>query len=108
MSGFNEREKDFENKYAHDEKLAFKIEARCSKLFGLWVAEKIGLSGAEAQDYALEVVNANLEKPGYDDVLDKVSKDLAAKNIDLSRHSLEVQINKLAEEARKQVMQEVK
>ncbi len=106
MSGFNDREKDFENKYAHDEKMSFKIEARCSKLFGLWIAGKLGLSGSEAQDYAMEVVSANLELPGFDDVLMKVTGDLAAKKIDISDHILKVELEKALEEARKQVLSE--
>ena len=60
MSTFDDREQAFEQKFAHDEKISFAVEARLSKLYGLWAAEKIGLSGADAQTYAGEVVSANL------------------------------------------------
>ena len=57
-----DRKDAFEKKYAHDQELMFKVEARTSKLFGLWVAEQIGLSGPDADTYAKEVVAANLEE----------------------------------------------
>jgi hypothetical protein len=106
MTTFDEREKDFENKYAHDKKIDFNVEARTSKLFGLWVAGKLGLSGDDAAKYALEVVGANLEEAGFDDVLRKVGKDLAAKNIDISKHMLEVELEKHLAEAKQQVFKD--
>ena len=72
MAVFEDREKSFESAYAHQEKLSFELEARTSKLYGLWAAEKIGLDGADAKTYASEVVDSNLEEPGFDDVLRKV------------------------------------
>lgn len=103
-----EREKAFENKFAHDEQLNFKVEARCCKIFGLWAAGKMGLSGAAAMDYAGEVVAANLQEAGYGDVLRKVSADLKAKNIDVSSHLLETELEKAQEEAREQILSENK
>lgn len=108
MTDLSGREKDFENKYAHDEKIGFKIEARTSKLFGLWAAEKMGLTGEQAQNYALDVVNANLEEAGFDDVLNKVSADFKAKDIDISPHMMKVELDKAHTEARRQIMSEVK
>ena len=79
MSTFDQREKDFERKFAHDEELRFKATARRNKLLGLWAAEKLGKSGADADAYAKEVVAADFEEADDDDVLRKVAKDLAGK-----------------------------
>ncbi len=103
MTSFEDREKDFENKFVYDKKIDFKVEARASKLLGLWAAGKLGLSGEDAQKYAMEVVGANLEEAGFDDVIRKVSKDLAAKSIEISKHLLEVEMEKAVAEARQQV-----
>lgn len=76
MTGFDERENAMENKFAHDEELRFKAEARANKLLGLWAAERLGKSGDDADAYALEVVKADFEEPGIEDVLRKVVGDL--------------------------------
>ncbi len=78
---FDKREDGFEKKFAHDEELKFKAGARRNKLLGLWAAEKMGLSGLEAQTYAKDVVMADFEKAGDHDVLHKVAKDLAGKGV---------------------------
>lgn len=106
MSSFNDRENAFENKFANEEKLDFAVEARCSKLFGLWVAEQIGLGSADADTYAMEVVESNLEEPGFEDVLRKVNKDLDDKNIEISDHVLRTQLNSALEEAKRQLAAE--
>lgn len=79
MSTFDQREKDFERKFAHDEELRFKATARRNKLLGLWAAEKLGKSAADADAYAKEVVAADFEEAGDEDVFRKVAKDLAGK-----------------------------
>ena len=106
MASFDEREQAFEKKFAHEEQLDFAVEARCSKLFGLWIAEQIGLEGADAQTYAGEVVESNLEEPGFEDVLRKVTADLDAKNVEISDHVLRVELDKALEIAKKQVLEE--
>ena len=78
MTTFDKREEGFEKKFALDEELKFKAEARRNKLLGLWAAEKLGLSGDAATAYAGEVVAADFE-PGGDGVFRKVSANLAAK-----------------------------
>jgi len=78
MSGFDERKDAFENKFAHDETLRFKATARRNKLFGLWVAEKLGKAGPEADAYARTVVLADFEEAGDADVIRKARKDLEA------------------------------
>ncbi|MCB9982452.1 MAG: DUF1476 domain-containing protein [Rhodospirillales bacterium] len=100
---FDDRKDAFEKKFAHEEKLDFAVEARCSKLFGLWVAEQIGLEGDNAKTYAMSVVEANLEEPGFDDILRKVKADLEAKNIEISDHMLHTQLDAVLEEAKKQI-----
>ena len=81
MTTFDKREEGFEKKFAHDEELRFKANARRNKLLGLWAAEKMGLSGPEADAYSKEVVVADFEEAGDDDVLRKVSKDFKAKGV---------------------------
>lgn len=78
MTTFNEREAAFEKKFAHDEEMRFKALARRNKLLGLWVAEKIGKSGSDADEYALTVVRADFEEVGHEDVFRKVRGDLDA------------------------------
>jgi hypothetical protein len=78
MAGFDERKDAFERKFAHDEELRFKATARRNKLFGLWVAERLGKSGADADAYAKSVVLADFEEAGDADVLRKVQADLTA------------------------------
>ncbi len=77
MTTFDNREKDFERKFALDEELKFKSEARRNRLLGLWAAEKLGLSGDAAHSYAGEVVAADFEAGG-DGVARKITGDLAA------------------------------
>lgn len=76
MSSFDDRERAFENKYAHDEEMKFKAEARTNKLLGLWAAELLGKSGDDANLYAAEVVKADFEEAGHEDVVRKVAADL--------------------------------
>jgi hypothetical protein len=81
MTTFDKREEGFEKQFAHDEELRFKATSRRNKLLGLWAAEKLGLSGADADAYAKEVVLADFEEAGADDVLRKVRKDFDAKGV---------------------------
>lgn len=84
MATFEEREKGFEAKLKRDEEFRFKVIARRNKLLGLWAAELLGLEGEAAEVYAKEVVKSDFEKPGDDDVLEKVLGDLTGKGIDTS------------------------
>jgi hypothetical protein len=78
MTTFDEREKGFENQFAHDEELKFKATARRDRLLGLWAAEKLGLAGPDAVAYAKEVVVAEIE---HHDVFVKIRKDFDAKGV---------------------------
>lgn len=103
MANFNEREKGYEEKFRHDEELAFKAKARRNRLFGLWAAEKLGLAGEEAAAYAKDVVAADFVKPGDDDVIEKVSKDFAAKGVKISDAQLRDQFGREAVKAKREI-----
>jgi len=103
MSGFDEREKSFEKKFERDQELAFKAKARRNKLLGLWAAGQMGLSGAAAEAYAKEVVAADFQQPGDDDVIEKITRDCAAKGVKLDAHRIGLELARCAEEARKQL-----
>ncbi|WP_136441536.1 DUF1476 domain-containing protein [Pacificoceanicola onchidii] len=79
MSTFDERESAFENKFAHDAEVMFKAEARCNKLLGIWAAELMGKTGDDAAAYAREVIKADFEEAGHEDVVRKVAADLDGK-----------------------------
>ncbi len=106
MTTFNDREKAFEDKYKHDQELQFKVEVRRNKLLGLWVAEMLGLSGADAEAYAKEVVAADFEEPGDADLIRKIQGDTQPKNIDLSEHRLRKKMDELIAVAKEQIMSE--
>jgi hypothetical protein len=88
MTTFDKREEGFERQFAHDEELRFKATARRNKLLGLWAAQKMGLPGAEAETYAKEVVTADLEEPGEDDVFRKIRRDFDAHGVKDSDHQI--------------------
>ena len=76
MTTFDDRENAFENKYAYDEEMKFRAQARCNKLLGLWAAELLGKTGDDADAYAKEVVLSDFEEAGHEDVVRKVAADL--------------------------------
>jgi hypothetical protein len=88
MTTFDKREEGFEKQFAHDEELRFKANARRNKLLGLWAAEKLGLAGADAEAYAKEVVIADLEEAGDDDVFRKIRRDFDSKGVQQSDHQI--------------------
>src|SRR5262245_60318799 len=100
---FDKREEGFEKKFAHDEELRFKANARRNKLLGMWAAEKLGITGADAEAYAKEVVMADFEAPGDNDVFHKVQKDLAAKGVAPTDTQLRATMNDLMEQAIAQI-----
>ncbi len=106
MGTFDEREKAYESKFAHDEELRFKATARRNKLLGLWAAERLGLSGAEAEEYARAVVKADFEEPGDEDVFRKVRADFDAKKLDISDHQIRRQMEELMARAVEQIQAE--
>ena len=103
MTTFDKREEGFEKKYALDEEQKFKAEARRNKLLGLWVAEKLGMSGDEANAYAREVVAADFEEAGDGDVVRKVMGDLSAKGIAITEPQIRAKMDELMAQAVAQV-----
>ncbi|POF28102.1 DUF1476 domain-containing protein [Roseibium marinum] len=103
MSTFDKREQGFENKFAHDEELRFKATARRNKLLGLWAAELLGYEGDKAQDYAKEVVRADFEEPGDEDVFRKIRADFDAGNVEQSDHQIRRNMDELMHTAIAQV-----
>jgi hypothetical protein len=87
MTTFDKREEAFEQQFAHDEELKFKATARRNKLLGLWAAEKLGLTGTEAESYAKSVVMADLDAADHD-VVRKIRKDFDAKGVAQSDHQI--------------------
>jgi hypothetical protein len=103
MSSFDKREEGFEKKFAMDAEQKFKAEARRNKLLGLWTAEKLGITGDAAAAYAKEVVAADFEQPGDNDVVHKVTRDLAAKGIAITEPQLRAKMDELMAQAIMQV-----
>jgi hypothetical protein len=103
MTTFDKREEGFEKRFAHDEELRFKANARRNKLLGLWAAGKLGLSGADAEAYAKEVVVADLEEAGDDDVFRKIRKDFDAKGVTDSDHQIRRTMTEFMEKAIAQI-----
>lgn len=106
MTGFDDRAKAFEDKFAHDRELQFKATARRNKLLGIWVCEKLGISGADEDAYVKSVVISDFAEPGDDDVLRKVLTDLQEASVNITREELRLQMDSLMREAMQQLMTE--
>lgn len=106
MTSFKDRENAFESKYANDQEKLFRLEARTSKLFGLWVAGQMGLSGDDAATYAKTMVSENLSEVGYDDIKRKAMADFALKNLPITEHMIDTMIDQCMADADKQLQSE--
>jgi hypothetical protein len=106
MSNLQDREKAFETKYALDQEVMFRIEARASKLFGLWIAEQAGMDAEAAKTYAGSIVSANLDEPGFDDVKRAVAPVIAEKGLGLNEAAIDAKLMECMEQARLQIMAE--
>jgi hypothetical protein len=107
MTQFDNREKAFESKYAHDQELQFKVMARRNKLLGLWAAGEMGLTGDAAAQYAIEVVKSDFQEAGDDDVFRKVKGDLDAKQVAVTEHRVRKEMEDLMAVAKQQIADEV-
>ncbi len=107
MTSFDEREKAFETKFAHDQELQFRIAARRNKLLGLWAAEKMGLTAEESDAYAKSVVQADFEEAGDDDVVRKVLGDLTSAGVEADDAMVRAALDDKAVEARRQFIDSV-
>lgn len=106
MSTFDQREDEFEKKFVHSAEMQFKIDSKRNKLLGLWAAEKLGLSGAEADAYAAELVSAEASADADEKVFARLRADFDEKGVDLSDHQIKREMADQAEVARKQIMGE--
>jgi hypothetical protein len=95
MTTFDERENAFEEKYAHDEELKFRAKARRDKLLGLWAAEKLGSSGAEAQAYAARLIAAEVERDSAGQILKKIHADFDSAGISISEREIRKKMDEL-------------
>jgi hypothetical protein len=107
MTSFDEREKGFEAKFKHDQETLFRIHARRNKLLGLWAAERMEFGPDAATAYAREVVAADFEEPGSDDVIRKLLQDFEAKGIEVSEHRVRKELQRFEAVAAEQIKKEV-
>lgn len=106
MTSFDDREKAFENKWAHDQDMAFKIAARRNKLLGLWAAEYMGKTGAEADEFAKAVVIADLEESGHEDVFRFVRQALDDHGAAVADEVIRAKMAELLDTAEHQIQNE--
>ena len=103
MTTFDKRKEGYESKFARDEELRFKSTARRNKLLGLWAAEKLGKTGDDAQTYAREVIRADMQEAGDEDVFRKIRKDFDDAGVDQSDHQIRRTMDEMMAEAIMQV-----
>src|SRR5690606_34073081 len=106
MTGFDDRQRQEEARFKHQQELQFKARNRGNRLFGLWVAEQLGLSGEAADNYAKDVVVADFDSPGDDDIFTKVRADLQAKSVEISDHVLQKRLQEFRQIALEQIKTE--
>jgi hypothetical protein len=107
MSQFDDRERAFETKFAHDEEMKFKIIARRNRLLGEWAAGKMGLSEEETQSYAKDVVRADFEEAGDEDVIRKVLGDLTSAGVETDDAQIREALGHKEVEARRQIIEAI-
>ncbi|HEX2762525.1 MAG TPA: DUF1476 domain-containing protein [Allosphingosinicella sp.] len=105
MSTFDDRERAFETKYARDQEMQFRIVARRNRLLGTWAAGLMGLSEAEAQAYASDVIRADFEEAGDEDVIRKILGDLTSAGVDCDEARIREALEHKTVEARRQLME---
>src|SRR3954452_18573983 len=105
MTQFNDRERAFESKFAHDEEMKFRIIARRNRLLGEWAARLMGLNEAERESYAKDVIRADFEEAGDDDVVRKVLGDLTSAGVDADEMQIREALGHKAAEARRQIIE---
>lgn len=105
MTTFDDRERAFENMFAHDQEMQFRIQARRNRLLGEWAAAKMGLTPEETDAYAKAVVQADFEEAGDEDVIRKLLGDLTAAGIDVDEAEVRRALDEQLVEARRQLME---
>ena len=105
MTTFDDRERAFETKFAHDQEMAFRITARRNRLIGQWAASLMGLNAAETDAYAKAVVQADFEEAGDEDIVRKLLGDLVSANVDIDETRIRHAIEDKMIEARRQLLE---
>jgi hypothetical protein len=105
MSQFDDRERAFESKFAHDEEMKFRITARRNRLLGEWAGRQMGLSAVETESYAKDVVRSDFEEAGDHDVIRKVLGDLTAAGVDMDEEKVREALRNKEIEARRQIIE---
>jgi len=105
MTQFDDRERAFEAKFARDEEMQFRVAARRNRLLGEWAAQLMGLSQVETQSYAKDVVRADFEEAGDEDVIRKLLGDLTSAEVDIDEDRIREALAAKAIEARRQLME---
>jgi hypothetical protein len=105
MTQFNDRERAFESKFAHDEEMRFRIIARRNRLLGEWAARQMGLSEAETESYAKDVVRSDFEEAGEHDVIRKVMGDLASAGVDIDEQKVREAMRNKEIDARRHIIE---
>jgi hypothetical protein len=105
MTQFDDHERDFETKFAHDEDMKIRIAARCNRLLGEWAARQMGLTEAESDSYAKDVIRADFEEAGDNDVIRKVMGDLTAAGIEIDMKTIVEALRNTEIEARRQIIE---
>ncbi|MBT4888381.1 MAG: DUF1476 domain-containing protein [Rhodospirillales bacterium] len=100
---FEDRKKSFEAKYKMDQELQFKVEARRNKMLGEWLADEFGLGKASKKEYAASVIYADMEKPGIEDVIEKVMADIAEHRVSISEQDVRSKMEALEITAKEQI-----
>jgi len=105
MTTFDDRERAFEAKYARDEEMQFRILARRNRLLGEWAARLMGLNEAEAESYAKDVIRADFEEAGDEDVVRKLLGDLTSAGVDADESKIREALGHKTVEARRQIIE---
>ena len=105
MTQFDDRERAFESKFAHDEEMRFRITARRNRLLGEWAARQMGLSEAETESYAKDVVRSDFEEAGEHDVIRKVMGDLTSAGVDCDEERVRDVLRNKEIDARRQIIE---
>ena len=100
MNKFDEREKSFEKKFAKDQELQFKVAARSNKYLGEWISSKLGKTQEEKQNYIQEIIKADMEEAGSEDVFRKVKKDFQTASISIEDSEIRDQMEKALSRAK--------
>jgi hypothetical protein len=105
MTTFDDRERGFEAKYAHDEEMQFRVVARRNRLLGEWAAELMGLTQAEAEAYSKDVIRADFEEAGDEDVIRKLLGDLTSAGVEIDEDRIRAAVDHKTVDARRQLME---